>query len=50
MKKPETAAVGVMAPVVLWIDEIEKGFAKDAGGDSGVSARVLGTLRAQGVE
>lgn len=38
------AAVGVMAPVVLWIDEIEKGFAKDAGGDSGVSARVLGTF------
>lgn len=34
-----------MAPCVLWIDEIEKGLASDtAGGDGGVSRRVLGTL------
>jgi SpoVK/Ycf46/Vps4 family AAA+-type ATPase len=35
-----------MAPCVLWMDEIEKGIAGDAGGDSdgGVSKRVLGTL------
>ena len=34
-----------MAPCVLWIDEIEKGLAQDsAGGDGGVSRRVLGTL------
>src|SRR6185295_9039643 len=30
---------------VLWIDEIEKGLAADAaGGDGGVSRRILGTL------
>lgn len=35
----------VMAPCVLWIDEIEKGLAPDSGsGDGGVSRRVLGTL------
>jgi SpoVK/Ycf46/Vps4 family AAA+-type ATPase len=35
-----------MAPCVLWMDEIEKGIAADAGGeaDGGVSRRVLGTL------
>jgi AAA+ superfamily predicted ATPase len=35
-----------MAPCVLWVDEIEKGLAGDAGGeaDGGVSRRVLGTL------
>ncbi len=35
-----------LAPVVLWIDEIEKGFAGSSGGqsDSGVSARVFGTM------
>jgi SpoVK/Ycf46/Vps4 family AAA+-type ATPase len=34
-----------MAPCVLWIDEIEKGLASDtAGGDGGVSRRILGTL------
>jgi SpoVK/Ycf46/Vps4 family AAA+-type ATPase len=35
-----------MAPSVLWMDEIEKGVAGDAGGESdgGVSRRVLGTL------
>lgn len=44
-----------MAPAVLWIDEIEKGFAAGGEGDGGVSTRVLGTFlrwlqdRAQGV-
>ena len=35
-------AVEAMAPVVLWIDEIEKGFGTDEGAqDGGASARVL---------
>jgi len=34
-----------MAPVVLWIDEIEKAFAQSSGDDDGgVSQRILGTL------
>jgi hypothetical protein len=33
-----------MAPVVLWIDEIEKAFAQGGGEDGGVSTRVLGTF------
>jgi hypothetical protein len=33
-----------MAPAVLWIDEIEKGFAAGGDGDGGVSTRVLGTF------
>lgn len=35
-----------VAPCVLWLDEIEKGFAGSSGGsmDSGVGARVLGTF------
>lgn len=38
-------AADAMAPCVLWIDEVEKGLAPDAGsGDGGVSRRVLGTL------
>jgi SpoVK/Ycf46/Vps4 family AAA+-type ATPase len=36
--------VDAIAPVVLWIDEIEKGFATSSGGDGGVSARLLGTF------
>lgn len=36
--------VVAMAPVVLWIDEIEKGFAAGGEGDGGVSQRVLGTF------
>jgi SpoVK/Ycf46/Vps4 family AAA+-type ATPase len=37
--------VEAMAPVVVWLDEIEKGFAAGTGsGDSGVSQRVLGTF------
>jgi len=38
----DTAAA--MAPAVLWIDEIEKGFAASGDGDGGVSTRVLGTF------
>lgn len=33
-----------MAPCVLWIDEIDKGFGADARGDGGTSQRVLGTV------
>jgi SpoVK/Ycf46/Vps4 family AAA+-type ATPase len=34
-----------MAPLVLWVDEIEKGFASGSAlGDSGVSQRVLGSF------
>ncbi|MBM3695433.1 MAG: AAA family ATPase [Actinobacteria bacterium] len=33
-----------MAPAVLWIDEIEKGFAAGGGADGGVSTRLLGTF------
>jgi AAA+ superfamily predicted ATPase len=35
---------GVMAPCVVWIDEIEKGLATDDGADGGPSKRILGTL------
>src|SRR5690606_21602911 len=39
------AATEQLAPCVLWIDEIEKGLAVDAGdGDGGLSRRVLGYL------
>jgi hypothetical protein len=34
----------VLAPCVLWIDEIEKGLASGGGDDGGVSRRVLGYL------
>lgn len=37
------ASADVLAPCVLWVDEIEKGIAHD-GDDGGVSRRVLGTL------
>lgn len=33
----------MMAPCVLWLDEIEKGLAKDSS-DNGTSQRILGTL------
>jgi MoxR-like ATPase len=36
--------VQAMAPCVLWIDEIEKGFSADDRGDGGVSMRVRGTF------
>jgi len=32
------------APCVLWVDEIEKGFAGGTGSDSGTSSRVFGTF------
>ncbi len=38
------ATVDAMAPVVLWIDEIEKGFAAGGSGDGGVSQRLLGSF------
>ncbi len=38
------ATVDAMAPVVLWIDEIEKGFAVGGPGDGGVSQRLLGSF------
>jgi len=34
----------VMAPCVLWLDEIEKGLATGDGGDGGTSRRILGAL------
>jgi ATP-dependent 26S proteasome regulatory subunit len=42
----EDALKGVeaMSPAVLWIDEIEKGFAAGGMGDGGVSQRILGTF------
>lgn len=36
--------VEAMAPVVLWVDEIEKGFPSGQDGDNGVSKRMLGTF------
>jgi AAA+ superfamily predicted ATPase len=39
-----TAVAEKMAPVVLWIDEIEKAFASGGDTDGGVSVRVLGTF------
>lgn len=38
------ASCEVLAPCVLWIDEIEKGLASGGGDDGGVSRRVLGYL------
>lgn len=38
------AASEAMAPVVLWIDEIEKAFRSGQDNDSGVGARTLGVL------
>jgi AAA+ superfamily predicted ATPase len=35
---------GAMAPVVMWIDEIEKGFAVGGDSDGGVAQRMLGTF------
>ena len=43
LRRAIVAAEG-MAPIVLWIDEIEKGLGQGAGGDSGVSQRVFGTF------
>ncbi|NND83579.1 MAG: AAA family ATPase [Acidimicrobiia bacterium] len=38
------AAAEAMSPAVLWIDEVEKGFASEGASDGGVSARMLGTF------
>ena len=39
------ATAEAVAPCVLWVDEIEKGFSNTTGqGDSGTTARVFGTL------
>jgi AAA+ superfamily predicted ATPase len=38
------ATVEAMAPAVVWVDEIEKGFSAGGRGDGGVSARILGTF------
>jgi SpoVK/Ycf46/Vps4 family AAA+-type ATPase len=38
------ATVQSMSPVVLWVDELEKGFAAGGEGDGGVSTRILGTF------
>ncbi|MGM1016165.1 MAG: AAA family ATPase [Actinomycetota bacterium] len=39
------ATAEAVAPCVLWVDEIEKGFSNTTGsGDSGTSARVFGTF------
>ncbi len=38
------ATVDAMAPVVLWIDEIEKAFAAGGNADGGVGQRILGTF------
>ena len=37
-------AVEAMAPAVLWVDEVEKGFAGAGDHDGGVGRRVLGTF------
>ena len=37
-------SVQAMAPVVLWIDELEKGFATGGESDGGVAMRILGTF------
>lgn len=37
-------AAEACAPCILWIDEIEKGFAASGGLDGGTSARVFGTM------
>jgi len=42
-KRAMTAAER-MAPVVLWIDELEKAFASGGGEDGGVSKRILGSF------
>ncbi|MBI2299003.1 MAG: AAA family ATPase [Armatimonadetes bacterium] len=43
IRKALTVAESV-APCILWVDEIEKGFHAGAGGDGGTSSRVLATF------
>lgn len=42
--KDALRSIDAMAPAVLWIDEIEKGFASGGKSDSGTSQRLLGTF------
>ncbi|MEQ9400666.1 MAG: AAA family ATPase [Longimicrobiales bacterium] len=42
--KRAMAAAERMAPVVLWVDELEKAFASGGSEDGGVSQRILGTF------
>lgn len=42
--KRAMAAAERMAPVVLWVDELEKAFASGGGEDGGVSQRILGSF------
>jgi len=42
--KRAVAAAERMAPVVLWIDEMEKAFASGESSDGGVSRRILGSF------
>ncbi len=42
--KKAISTAEAMAPVVLWIDEIEKAFGQDGGDDGGSSQRVFGTF------
>lgn len=42
--KKAIATAEAMAPVVLWIDEIEKAFGQDSDSDGGSSQRVFGTF------
>jgi AAA+ superfamily predicted ATPase len=42
--KRATQTAEAMAPIVLWIDEIEKAFAQGGDQDSGTSSRIFGTF------
>jgi SpoVK/Ycf46/Vps4 family AAA+-type ATPase len=42
--KRAMATADAMAPVILWIDELEKAFASGGSEDGGVSQRILGTF------
>lgn len=39
-----TQTAETMAPIVLWIDEIEKAFASEGSADAGTSKRILGSF------
>jgi len=38
------STIEAVAPAIVWLDEIEKGFGQGGGGDNGTSTRVLGTF------
>jgi hypothetical protein len=42
--KRATRTAETMAPIVLWIDEMEKAFAQGGGDDSGTSTRIFGSF------